>query len=171
MSVLVIDTVGFVGTHLSLALKKHGDGVVGIDNFNSYYDPSLKKARQSLLKTHSVFIVKGDINDNRLLDKLFDTVAFTHVMHLAAQAGVQYAIENPCSNITGLVMLLEVCKSANPQSSIVWASSSSVYDMTQKNIKNVANIILTSAHVKLPSGARAVTNPRAFPSGLLGLAH
>lgn len=133
MSVLVTGAAGFVGTHVSLGLKKRGDGVVGIDNFNSYYDPSLKKARRSLLKTHGVFIVEGDINDNRLLDKLFDTVAFTHVMHLAAQAGVRYAMENPHSyvhsNIAGLVTLLEVCKSANPQPSIVWASSSSVYGL------------------------------------------
>ncbi|KAM0963737.1 hypothetical protein ACFX13_023116 [Malus domestica] len=133
MSVLITGAAGFVGSHVSLALKKRGDGVVGIDNFNSYYDPSLKEARRSLLKTHDIFIVEGDINDNRLLDKLFDTVAFTHVMHLAAQAGVRYAMENPHSyvhsNIAGLVTLLEVCKSANPQPSIVWASSSSVYGL------------------------------------------
>ncbi|KAM1610781.1 hypothetical protein ACFXTN_021150 [Malus domestica] len=133
MSVLITGAAGFVGSHVSLALKKRGDGIVGIDNFNSYYDPSLKEARRSLLKTHDIFIVEGDINDNRLLDKLFDTVAFTHVMHLAAQAGVRYAMENPHSyvhsNIAGLVTLLEVCKSANPQPSIVWASSSSVYGL------------------------------------------
>ncbi|RZC49280.1 hypothetical protein C5167_017705 [Papaver somniferum] len=136
MSVLVTGAAGFVGSHVSLALKKRGDGVVGIDNFNSYYDPSLKKARKSLLNDHGIFIVEGDINDAKLLAKLFDVVAFTHVMHLAAQAGVRYAMENPGSyvhsNIAGLVNLLEICKSANPQPSIVWASSSSVYGLNEK---------------------------------------
>uniref|UniRef100_A0A5B6ZSH3 UDP-glucuronate 4-epimerase n=1 Tax=Davidia involucrata TaxID=16924 RepID=A0A5B6ZSH3_DAVIN len=136
MSVLVTGAAGFVGTHVSLALKKRGDGVVGLDNFNNYYDPSLKKARKALLNSHNVFIVEGDVNDARLLAKLFDVVAFTHVMHLAAQAGVRYATENPQSyvhsNIAGLVTLLEACKSANPQPAIVWASSSSVYGLNEK---------------------------------------
>ncbi|KAJ6731660.1 UDP-GLUCURONATE 5-EPIMERASE [Salix purpurea] len=136
MSVLVTGAAGFVGSHVSLALKKRGDGVVGIDNFNSYYDPSLKKARKSLLNSRGIFIVEGDINDARLLAKLFDIVAFTHVMHLAAQAGVRYAMENPHSyvhsNIGGLVTLLEACKTANPQPAVVWASSSSVYGLNEK---------------------------------------
>ncbi|CAI9765758.1 unnamed protein product [Fraxinus pennsylvanica] len=135
-SVLVTGAAGFVGTHVSLALRKRGDGVVGLDNFNDYYDPSLKKARKSLLNARNIFIVEGDINDSPLLAKLFDVVAFTHVMHLAAQAGVRYAIENPHSyvhsNIAGLVALLEACTTANPQPSIVWASSSSVYGLNEK---------------------------------------
>ncbi|CAL9778860.1 unnamed protein product [Musa acuminata subsp. burmannicoides] len=136
MSVLVTGASGFVGTHVSLALRKRGDGVVGLDNFNSYYDPSLKKAREALLESHGVFVVEGDIDDARLLAKLFDVVPFTHVMHLAAQAGVRYAIENPASyvhsNIAGLVTLLEACKSADPQPAVVWASSSSVYGLNEK---------------------------------------
>lgn len=136
MSVLVTGAAGFVGSHVSLALKKRGDGVVGLDNFNNYYDPSLKKDRKALLNSHNIFIVDGDVNDQKLLAKLFDVVAFTHVMHLAAQAGVRYAMENPQSyihsNIAGLVTLLEACKNANPQPSIVWASSSSVYGLNEK---------------------------------------
>lgn len=132
---LVTGAAGFVGTHVSLALKKRGDGVVGLDNFNNYYDPSLKKARKALLNNHGIFVIEGDINDAKLLAKLFDAVAFTHVMHLAAQAGVRYAMQNPHSyvhsNIAGLVTLLEACKSANPQPSIVWASSSSVYGLNE----------------------------------------
>ncbi|KAE9462512.1 hypothetical protein C3L33_05583, partial [Rhododendron williamsianum] len=129
LSVLVTGAAGFVGTHVSLALKKRGDGVVGLDNFNDYYDPSLKKARKNLLNSNGIFIAEGDINDARILAKVFDIVAFTHVMHLAAQAGVRYAIENPHSyvhsNVAGLVTLLEASKSANPQPAFVWASSSS----------------------------------------------
>ncbi|XP_059636014.1 UDP-glucuronate 4-epimerase 1 [Cornus florida] len=136
MSVLVTGAAGFVGSHVSLALKKRGDGVVGLDNFNNYYDPSLKKSRKKLLNSNHIFIVDGDLNDARLLAKLFELVSFSHVMHLAAQAGVRYAMENPNSyihsNIAGLVTLLETCKSANPQPAIVWASSSSVYGLNEK---------------------------------------
>ncbi|ERM99934.1 hypothetical protein AMTRI_Chr10g225050 [Amborella trichopoda] len=131
--VLVTGAAGFVGSHVSAALKRRGDGVLGLDNFNHYYDVSLKRARQSLLNSQGVFIVEGDINDSSLLRKLFDVAAFTHILHLAAQAGVRYAMENPSSyidsNVAGFVSLLEVCKSANPQPAIVWASSSSVYGL------------------------------------------
>lgn len=134
--VLVTGAAGFVGMHVSLALKKRGDGVVGLDNFNNYYDPALKRSRRDLLAEHNVFVVQGDINDAALLKKLFDLVPFTHVMHLAAQAGVRYAMENPSSyvhsNIAGLVTLLEACKSAQTQPSIIWASSSSVYGLNTK---------------------------------------
>ncbi|KAF8379298.1 hypothetical protein HHK36_028731 [Tetracentron sinense] len=136
LSVLVTGAAGFVGTHVSAALKRRGDGVLGLDNFNDYYDPALKRARQALLDRTGVFVVDGDINDSALLRKLFDVVAFTHVMHLAAQAGVRYAMQNPGSyvhsNIAGLVSVLEACKSANPQPAIVWASSSSVYGLNSK---------------------------------------
>ncbi|KAG9454541.1 hypothetical protein H6P81_007445 [Aristolochia fimbriata] len=136
LSVLVTGAAGFVGTHVSTALKLRGDGVLGIDNFNDYYEVSLKRARQTLLDRSGVFVVEGDVNDSALLRKLFDVVPFTHVMHLAAQAGVRYAMQNPGSyvhsNIAGFVSLLEVCKSANPQPAIVWASSSSVYGLNSK---------------------------------------
>eukprot|EP00249_Psilotum_nudum_P009673 c22086_g1_i3 orf=175-1539(-) len=134
--VLVTGAAGFVGSHVSLFLKKRGDGVLGIDNFNHYYEPLLKRSRQALLAKHGIFVVEGDINDRGLLMKLFKFVPFTHVMHLAAQAGVRYAMENPASyvrsNIAGLVSLFETCKSANPQPAIIWASSSSVYGLNSK---------------------------------------
>ncbi|KAM7260400.1 hypothetical protein ACFE04_016141 [Oxalis oulophora] len=135
-TVLVTGAAGFVGTHVSMALKRRGDGVLGLDNFNSYYDVTLKRDRQIVLKRAGVFVVEGDINDAALLIKLFDVACFTHVMHLAAQAGVRYAMQNPSSyvhsNIAGWVNLLEVCKSMNPQPAIVWASSSSVYGLNSK---------------------------------------
>ncbi|GJT78141.1 UDP-glucuronate 4-epimerase 3 [Tanacetum coccineum] len=134
--VLVTGASGFVGTHVSVALKRRGDGVLGLDNFNDYYEPSLKRARQALLERSGVYVVEGDINDVALLKKLFELVSFSHVMHLAAQAGVRYAMQNPSSyihsNIAGFVNLLEICKSANPQPAIVWASSSSVYGLNTK---------------------------------------
>ena len=147
MVVLVTGAAGFVGSHVSLALKKRGDGVVGLDNFNTYYEISLKRARQDLLEKHGVYVVEGDINDQFLLKTLFDLVQFTHVMHLAAQAGVRYAMQNPGSyihsNIAGLVNIFENCKTANPQPSIVWASSSSVYGL---NTKVRAKSCLTIRH-------------------------
>ncbi|KAJ6889288.1 hypothetical protein NC652_030169 [Populus alba x Populus x berolinensis] len=134
--VLVTGAAGFVGMHVSTALRQRGDGVVGLDNFNGYYEKSLKRAREDLLKSQGVFIVEGDINDGVLLTKLFKLVKFTHVMHLAAQAGVRYAMKNPGSyvhsNIGGFVSLLEVCKLMNPQPAIVWASSSSVYGLNKE---------------------------------------
>ena len=138
MSVLVTGAAGFVGSHCSLALKKRGDGVVGLDNFNSYYDPSLKRARQQMLSKNGIVIVDGDINDGPLLTKLFDAAPFTHILHLAAQAGVRYAMKNPqsyvASNIAGLVNLFEIAaKTADPQPAIVWASSSSVYGLNTEN--------------------------------------
>ena len=146
MVVLVTGAAGFVGTHVSLTLKKRGDGVVGLDNFNDYYETSLKRARQEMLEKHGVFVVEGDINDEVLLKTLFELGQFTHVMHLAAQAGVRYAMQNPGSyvhsNIAGLVNLFEVCKSVNPQPAIVWASSSSVYGLNTKvyNFFEVTNV-------------------------------
>ncbi|KAL5143499.1 UDP-glucuronate 4-epimerase 3 [Glycine soja] len=136
LRVLVTGAAGFVGTHVSIALKRRGDGVVGIDNFNRYYEASLKRARSNLLAQHKIFVVEGDINDGSLLKSLFKLGKFTHVMHLAAQAGVRYAMKNPKSyvhsNIAGLVSVLEACKNANPQPAVVWASSSSVYGLNSK---------------------------------------
>ncbi|MQM16386.1 hypothetical protein Taro_049342 [Colocasia esculenta] len=135
-SVLVTGAAGFVGSHVAAALKRRGDGVLGLDNFNDYYEPSLKRARQALLERAGVFVVEGDINDGALLRKLFDVVPFTHVLHLAAQAGVRYAMRNPSSyvhsNVAGLVSVLEAAKSASPHPAVVWASSSSVYGLNTK---------------------------------------
>jgi UDP-glucuronate 4-epimerase len=134
ISVLVTGAAGFVGAHCSLALRARGDGVLGLDNFNSYYDPALKRGRQRLLSDRGVVVLDADINDALLLEKLFEAVPFTHVLHLAAQAGVRYAMEAPqayvASNVAGLVTVFETAaKHADPQPAIVWASSSSVYGL------------------------------------------
>ena len=119
-----------------MALKLRGDGVVGLDNFNRYYDPTLKRARQKLLHHTGTFVVGGNINDSDIVHKLFDVVPFTHALHLAVQAGVRYAMKNPNSyvhsNIPVLISVLEACKLANPQPAIVWASPSSVYGLNSK---------------------------------------
>merc|ERR1719437_224365 len=89
--VLVTGTAGFVGFHTALALKKRGDGVLGIDNFNEYYPSSFKKARAKELEKHGVMTLNVDLNDAEALNKLFKDHKFTHVLALAAQAGVRYA--------------------------------------------------------------------------------
>ncbi|BBN03323.1 UDP-glucuronate 4-epimerase [Marchantia polymorpha subsp. ruderalis] len=136
MVVIVTGAAGFIGLHVCLALKSRGHGVVGLDNFNTYADFSLKRDRQKVLSKHGVFVINGDINDALLLRKLFDMVPFTHVMHLAAQPSIRYAAENPGayvhSNIAGLVTLLEACRRANPQPAFIWSSSSSVYGLNTK---------------------------------------
>eukprot|EP00850_Spirogloea_muscicola_P017040 SM000142S00554 [mRNA] locus=s142:212945:216350:- [translate_table: standard] len=136
MVVLVTGAAGFVGLHAALALKKKGHGVVGLDNFNSYYPVALKRARAATLQKSNIFVVEGDINDAALLARLFELGRFTHVLHLAAQAGVRYAVQNPLayihSNVGGFVTLLEECKKVNQQPAIVYASSSSVYGLNSK---------------------------------------
>ncbi|KAE8809602.1 UDP-glucuronate 4-epimerase 3-like [Hordeum vulgare] len=133
LSVLVTGAAGFVGCHAAAALRRRGDGVLGLDNFNDYYDPALKRGRAALLARSGVYVVDGDIADAELLAKLFDVAPFTHVLHLAAQAGVRHALVDPMSyvraNVAGLVALLEAARAADPQPAIVWASSSSVYGL------------------------------------------
>lgn len=136
MVVLVTGAAGFVGSHVALALKERGDGVLGLDNFNNYYDPQLKYSREGRLKEAGIFVFHGDITNEDLLLWLFSRVRFTHVAHLAAQAGVRYAVENPHSyvrsNVDGFVSILEASRKAPFQPAIVWASSSSVYGLNKK---------------------------------------
>lgn len=132
--VLVTGAAGFIGYHVSAALAKEGVQVVGIDNFNDYYPVSLKLSRQAELERVRVQVVRGDVNDKGLLEQMFASCNFTHVIHLAAQAGVRYAAENPTayieSNIAATVTLLEVLKSQESMPILIYASSSSVYGLT-----------------------------------------
>merc|ERR1712137_187128 len=133
---LVTGTAGFVGFHTALALKKRGDGVLGIDNFNSYYPVGLKRDRAATLEKAGVLTLEMDLNDGDRLTKLMDECKFTHILALAAQAGVRYATKHPqsyvSSNIAGFVKLLEVARNADPMPRIVYASSSSVYGLNTK---------------------------------------
>lgn len=131
MKILVTGAAGFIGSTTARQLLERGDEVVGLDNFNNYYDVSLKEARAARLEPYENFQMQRlDLADREGLETLFADHKFDKVVHLAAQAGVRYSIENPHayieSNIVGTLHVLEGCRHNNVQH-LVYASSSSVY--------------------------------------------
>ena len=144
MALLVTGSAGFIGANLVLRLleSKEPVKIVGLDNLNDYYDPSLKEYRLRLIEAkakehpeHEYKFVKGSIADRELVNKLFEQNKFDVVVNLAAQAGVRYSIENPDvyieSNIIGFYNILEACRHY-PVEHLVYASSSSVYGGNKK---------------------------------------
>ncbi len=132
--ILVTGAAGFIGSSTAQALTKRGDKVVGIDNFNDYYDPKLKKARvKNLLEGCKV--IRANIIDIKSLKKIFAAHKFDQVCHLAAQGGVRYSLTNPFiyeqTNILGTLNLLELCREYRVHS-FIYASSSSVYGNNKK---------------------------------------
>lgn len=134
--VLVTGAAGFIGFHVARRLLEQGRPVLGIDNLNSFYDEGLKQQRLDVLRDHSGFeFLKMDIADRHAVEEVFRDRDFGPVIHLAAQAGVRYSLENPHlyvqSNIVGFVNLLESAyKKKTPH--FVFASSSSVYGSNKK---------------------------------------
>ena len=131
MKVLVTGAAGFIGSAVSKYLLDRGDEVVGLDNLNDYYDVTLKEARLARLDGYDAFrFVKMDLADRRGMEAVFRHERFDRVVHLAAQAGVRYSIENPHayvdSNLVGFINILEGCRH-NEIEHLVYASSSSVY--------------------------------------------
>jgi UDP-glucuronate 4-epimerase len=131
VKLLVTGAAGFIGFHTARLLLERGDEVVGLDNLNAYYDPALKQARLEILTDYPQFrFVKADIADREAMEALFHAEKFQRVVHLAAQAGVRYSIENPHayvhSNITGFLQVIEGCR-RNRVEHLVYASTSSVY--------------------------------------------
>jgi UDP-glucuronate 4-epimerase len=130
-TVLVTGAAGFIGFHLAKRLLAERRRVVGLDNLNDYYDPTLKQARLAHLEANDEFIfARIDLADRRRMEALFATYGFDTVVHLAAQAGVRYSIENPHSyvdtNLVGFLHILEGCRHTGV-GHLVYASSSSVY--------------------------------------------
>ncbi len=131
MKLLVTGAAGFIGMHSCKRLLEAGHDVLGIDDLNPYYDPALKRARLEQLRPHPRFeFRKLDIADEKAMAALFATVRFEAVLHLAAQVGVRYSLENPMayvsSNVAGFLNVLEGCRKAGI-AHLCYASSSSVY--------------------------------------------
>lgn len=129
--IFITGIAGFIGFHLAKRLEEEGHFVIGCDNFNSYYDPELKRERASQLSS----VLSLDICEKDRLEKLIVENEITHVVHLAAQAGVRYSISHPTayqhSNLDGFFQILEVLRK-HPHLKLVFASSSSVYGLNQK---------------------------------------
>ncbi|ALN94046.1 NAD-dependent epimerase/dehydratase family protein [Lysobacter gummosus] len=129
MTILVTGAAGFIGANVCRALRAQGRAIVGLDNYNDYYDPQIKRDRVAALCA-DVDIRALDLGDRDGLAALFDEFAFEQVVHLAAQAGVRYSLTNPHayvdSNLVGFVNLLELCRHRGVQH-LAYASSSSVY--------------------------------------------
>ncbi len=133
MKILLTGAAGFIGFHVAQKLLARGDEVVGLDNLNDYYDPNLKRARLAIIERQPKFrFVKMDLADKGGMKALFAREKFPRVIHLAAQAGVRYSLENPQayidSNVTGTLNVLEGCRH-NSTEHLVFASTSSVYGL------------------------------------------
>ncbi|WP_163390778.1 NAD-dependent epimerase [Enterovibrio norvegicus] len=136
MKILVTGAAGFIGSKVSFNLMEKGFNVIGLDCVNDYYDISLKEARLSPLLANEKFTFeKTDLSDREAMALLFDDHQFDVVIHLAAQAGVRYSIDNPMayadSNLVGHLNILEGCRHSKVKH-LVYASSSSVYGLNQK---------------------------------------
>ena len=136
MKVLITGAAGFIGSNLSLRLLERGDEVIGIDNLNDYYDPTLKEARLARTKDHPGFTdVRIDLEERDGIAEVFARYKPDGVVNLAAQAGVRYSLENPNAyidtNVVGFMNILEGCR-YNDVKHLVYASSSSVYGSNTK---------------------------------------
>lgn len=138
MTTLITGAAGFIGFHVANTLLAQGKTVIGIDNLNDYYEVSLKSARLDLLNNHKNFLFyPADIADrNEIFSIAKSHPEITKIVHLAAQAGVRYSLENPfayvSSNLVGQVVMLEVCRNLPNLEHFVYASSSSVYGGNSK---------------------------------------
>ena len=133
--IFVTGAAGFIGYHLCEALNRRGDFVIGLDNFNSYYDPKLKKQRAVRLAQLGIELIEADIGNQALLQKIVQERQITHLAHLAAQAGVRHSLQVPKdyadSNLQGFLAILETCRKF-PHIKLTYASSSSVYGLNTK---------------------------------------
>lgn len=136
MKILVTGVAGFTGSHTATRLLDRGDKVVGLDIINNYYDPLLREARIARLSKNAGFrFVKLDLADRSSMSELLRRGGFARVVHLGAQAGVWYSIENPLayvdSNLIGMANILEGCRYGGVEH-LAYASSSSVYGAKSK---------------------------------------
>lgn len=163
MTIMVTGSAGFIGFHLSLRLLERGEAVVGVDSLNPYYDPALKTARLERLQAHHAYRhARLDLADREKMATLFAETRPTHVVNLAAQAGVRYSLEQPDayvdSNVVGFLNVLEGCRAVQP-AHLLFASTSSVYGANGKlpfNVHDAATHPITLyAATKLANEAMA----------------
>jgi UDP-glucuronate 4-epimerase len=136
MTILVTGAAGFIGYHLAARLLAEGRRVTGVDNLNPYYDPRLKRTRLKRLMAHPEFeFLEADLAQRSAADAVFAKGPYDVVVHLAAQAGVRYSIDNPHAyteaNVTGFLHVLEGCRRSRIER-LIYASSSSVYAGNRK---------------------------------------
>lgn len=133
--IFITGIAGFIGFHLARHLHSRGDKIIGLDNFNPYYDPNLKRARASELQKIGIEVIQGDLENHALISSIFNQHSPSHIVHLAAQAGVRYSLVNPHNyikaNIEGFLNILEQCRH-HPETKLIYASSSSVYGRNDK---------------------------------------
>lgn len=144
--ILVTGAAGFIGYHVTQALLAEGERVLGVDNLNSYYDPALKQARLDRLLAHNAFeFRKMDISEPEAVLALEEESEIDAIVHLAAQAGVRYSLENPFayvqSNVMGQVAMLELARRIKGLKNFVYASSSSVYGANTKVPFDIADAV------------------------------
>lgn len=135
-TILVTGSAGFIGFHTAKRLLEEGASVIGADDFNDYYDPSLKEARNAILEGFNNFkLYRGDLSDESFVERIFTDNKIDKICHLAAQAGVRYSLENPRvyikSNIVAFLNILEAARNYKIKD-LVYASSSSVYGNNKK---------------------------------------
>ncbi|MDU4095386.1 MAG: NAD-dependent epimerase [Pantoea sp.] len=135
MNYLVTGAAGFIGFHVTQRLLSAGHQVVGLDNLNDYYDVNLKRARLNQITSSDFTFIEGDLSDRDAIASLFAKHGFQRVIHLGAQAGVRYSIDNPHAyadaNLTGHLNILEGCRHHKIEH-LLYASSSSVYGLNRK---------------------------------------
>ncbi len=151
-SILVTGAAGFIGFHLTNFLLKKGFSVVGVDNLSPYYSVDLKRDRLKQLEGHSNFIFyEADISNKKMMKSLWNKYEFKKIVNLAAQAGVRYSLINPFeyikTNVTGLLVLLELARFQENFENFVYASSSSVYGKNNKHPFSVEDRVDTPISV------------------------
>jgi len=170
MVILVTGSAGFIGFHTAKKLLEGGNIVIGVDNFNNYYDPELKEARNTILEQFSNFkLYRSDLSDESFVKQIFTENKIDQICHLAAQAGVRYSLENPQiyikSNINTFLNILEAARNYKIKD-LVYASSSSVYGSNQKvpfsEIDNTDNPISLYAATKKADELMAHTYSHLF---------
>lgn len=133
--IFITGVAGFIGFHIARYFHQKGNSVIGYDNFNHYYDPRLKRDRAAELIKQGISIIEGDLSERYNLQQAIENHQTTHILHLAAQAGVRYSLQNPHtylqSNIEGFLNILEICR-LYPHLPLIYASSSSVYGLNEQ---------------------------------------